>query len=86
MARSAADLENRRLAELKGVDGAYPLYGETTLTSGEPLQEALAARDGVWGAVAERGLLNLLDIDVGDQIVVGELTYEVRGILDREPA
>ena len=49
------------LAELKAVDGAYPLYGKFSLRGGFGLTAALAGRDGLPGAVAEQALLERLD-------------------------
>jgi putative ABC transport system permease protein len=73
------------LVELKGVDGAYPLYGEVRIESGEPLQQALEVRDGVAGAVAEPELLSRLGIHVGEPIALGNATFELRGVLAEEP-
>jgi hypothetical protein len=50
------------LVELKAVDGAYPLFGEVRLDPLGPLAEALAQRDGVFGATADPTLLARLDI------------------------
>src|SRR5438552_4184789 len=47
------DGERRSLIELKAVDGAYPLYGEIGLAPPQSLDEALARRGGIWGAVVD---------------------------------
>lgn len=75
----------RRLVELRGVSGNYPLVGQVTLESGGSFREAIAPRDGVEGAVVERALLERLSLKVGDRILVGELPLEVRGVLLEEP-
>ena len=79
------DVTQRRLAELKAVDGLYPIYGELKLSPAMPLAEALAEKDGRWGAVVEEGLLDLLGLKVGDDISVGSQAYELRGVIEREP-
>jgi putative ABC transport system permease protein len=86
MARPAVgDSANRVLVELKAVDGAYPLYGAARLTPALPLADALARRDGVWGAVADPALLQRLDLAIGDRVRIGTLDYELRAALDFEP-
>lgn len=80
----AADAD-RVLIELKAVDGAYPLYGAVRLAPEIALGDALAARDGVWGAVADQALLDRLDLAMGDRVRVGELDYELRAVLELEP-
>ncbi len=79
------DATQRRLAELKAVDAVYPIAGAFTLENGEPLADAIAQRDGQWGAVAEQDLLDLLGLRLGDPISVGAQTYVLRGVITREP-
>jgi putative ABC transport system permease protein len=79
------DAGGRRLAELKAVDAAYPIYGEAQLLPAMPLEEALGQRDGVWGAVAEQSLFDLLGLRVGDLISVGDQAYRLRAALSKEP-
>ncbi len=84
--RSMARAGNARsLVELKAVDGAYPLVGRVQIDPPLPLGEALARRDGIWGALAEAGLLAKLGIEVGDRVRVGAAEVEVRGVIAREP-
>jgi putative ABC transport system permease protein len=85
MARNAAEPGTRRLVELKAVDGSYPLYGALTTQEGVGVPEALAKRDGRWGALVDESVLYRLDREVGDTIGVGELEYEIRGTVQREP-
>lgn len=80
-----ADATERRLAELKAVDRAYPVAGSFALQNGSDLHSALAERDGRWGAVAEQGLFDLLRLNVGDPITIGDQTYTLRGVIAREP-
>ena len=75
----------RALVELKAVGPAYPLYGAVQLSTGAPLAQALAQRDGTWGAVAAPNLLDRLGVAVGDILRVGEARVELRATIDREP-
>lgn len=77
--------EARRLVELKGVDGAYPLAGTLDLAPPVPAADALARRDGVWGAVADANLLASLGLALGDRVTVGEGVFQIRATIAREP-
>lgn len=77
--------DDQALVELKAVGDAYPLYGDMRLTPAQPLAEALAPRDGLWGAVAEPTLADRLGLAVGDTLRLGEATVVLRGIIDHEP-
>lgn len=79
------DGAQRVLVELKGVDGAYPLYGAVRTTPTSPLTEALAQRDGTWGALVDPDVLSRTETAVGGRLVIGTETIEIRGTLDREP-
>src|SRR5215472_688343 len=55
----------RTLVELKAVDAAYPLVGTVGLAEGTAaLSDALAERDGAWGAVVEPSLLVRLGVQL----------------------
>jgi putative ABC transport system permease protein len=77
--------ELRTLVELKGVDDAYPLFGRLTVQTGDEPEPLLAVRDGRPGALAEDTLMKRLGLRVGDDIVVGERAFQVRGVIDIEP-
>jgi len=85
MARGLQEGARRRLVELRAVDRAYPLYGEIRLSGELPLAEALAERDGVWGAAVAGNLLHHLDLAVGERVRVGEATFEIRALIEHEP-
>lgn len=84
MAR-ADEGEASSLVELKAVDDPYPLVGTLDLDRDITLADALAARDGVHGAVAEESLARRLDIAVGDRLRLGESTLELRALIAAEP-
>ena len=73
------------LVQLKAVEQAYPLYGTLELKDGGSLADALAKRDGVWGAVVEEAALRRMNLVLGDRLRIGEVTVEVRGVIAREP-
>ena len=78
--------ETRVLAEVKAVDDAYPLYGRVRTVPELPLQKALGQdADGRWGAIAEHGLLERLDVSAGDIIEIGDIHVVVRAQLQEEP-
>ena len=87
MARTESDgeIKTRTLIELKGVDDNYPLYGTLTLDPMLPLKDALAEKDGVWGAIMDPSLLNRLHIKIGDIFKVGEAALQVRAAITYEP-
>lgn len=75
----------RALVELKSVDDLYPLAGAVELDGGGALKDALAVRDGIAGAVAERSLFVKLNRSVGDVIEIGDATFRLTGMIAREP-
>ena len=85
MARPTKSDGRPTLVQLKAVEPAYPLYGKVELQDGGSLSEALAKRDGIWGAVVEESALRRMNLAPGDMVRVGEVAVEVRGIIAREP-
>ena len=69
------------LVELKATSSGYPIYGRLTTTPAAPLASLL---DGD-GAVVQRELLDRLGLAVGDQLLVGDATLTIRGIVEAEP-
>ena len=84
MARDPADTRSA-LVEYKAVDGVYPLYGELELNPHLSLDAALNRDSGQWGAVVESTVLERLELAVGDELLIGELAYEIRAVIQREP-
>ena len=75
----------RGLTQVKGVDAAYPLYGEVGLSPAMPLAEALAPRNGVYGLVMQQVLIDRIGLELGDEVRLGLGRYELRAALDVEP-
>lgn len=70
-----------RMAELQAVDPGYPLYGELALRDQRFSPALLEGR----GALVRPELLVQLDIAVGDQVRIGDGTFTIRGLIEREP-
>ena len=85
MARPVAADGRPALVQLKAVENAYPLYGAVELKDGGTLADALARRDGVWGAAVEEVALRRMNIALGDRVKVGDAVIEVRAVIAREP-
>ncbi|MBL8698703.1 MAG: ABC transporter permease [Alphaproteobacteria bacterium] len=85
MRAMASGGDSRVLVELKAVDIPYPLVGRARTTPEMPLRDALAERDGEWGALAERATLARLGLKPGDTLRLGDRAFRVRGVLDAEP-
>lgn len=77
---AAVDGPQAVLSELKGVDNAYPLYGELVLESGTQA-DALSPDDIVIGQT----LADRLQIAPGDPLRYGEATFTIRDIIVDEP-
>lgn len=85
MRAMARTTETQSLVELKSVDGAYPLYGAMKLAPEMPLSDALAERDGVFGAVVEPNLVARLGLKIGDRFKVGSADFQLRAEIVYEP-
>jgi putative ABC transport system permease protein len=84
MARTVKD-GRQTLAELKTIDEAYPLFGKVDLAPAQPLAQAVAQGDDAWGAAAEQDLLDRLGLAIGDRFTIGEATFILRAVIQREP-
>src|SRR5262245_5345354 len=70
------------IIELRGVQEQFPLYGEVKLADGTRYTHALL-RDR--GALAHASVLARLNLKVGDEVKIGQLTFTIRGVLKRVP-
>jgi putative ABC transport system permease protein len=73
------------LVEIKAVDGAYPLYGSVVSDPRDSLDHLLAAKEGVYGVIADPALFTRFDLHPGTRISVGNAALEVRAMLKTEP-
>jgi putative ABC transport system permease protein len=80
--------DRRTLSELKAIDNAYPLFGMLTLTSEtgtENPDALLQQKNGLYGVLIEKSLSDRLELPINGQVRIGELNFEVRGIILSEP-
>ena len=75
----------RRLVDMRGVDAAYPLVGAVELSGAPDLAAALRVENGLAGAVVEQGLLDRLNLKLGDTFTVGGARFIARAVLLAEP-
>ena len=71
-----------RAVELQGVETAFPLYGRVELDGDQRYAHELLRGQG---ALVRPELLTQLDVKVGDQIVIGDLPFTIRGVVLSEP-
>lgn len=86
--RSMARLQDgsdQTLVEVKAIDSSYPLYGE--FVTDPPLEHAalFAEQNGVFGAVAPDLLFERLNLSPGDQVLLGNIAFELRAQIVSEP-
>jgi len=80
----SGDAEDRALTQVKAVDDAYPLTGAVGLAAGT-LADALAVQDGLPGSAMDTGLVDRLELQVGDRFRLGTQEFRLGAVLLREP-
>ncbi|HEU4987751.1 MAG TPA: ABC transporter permease [Rhizobiaceae bacterium] len=86
--RSMARLEDgsdQMLVEVKAVDKAYPLYGTLVTEPALPPDELFGKTGGAHGAVAPALLFERLGLRIGDRLMLGSESFELRAMLVTEP-
>ena len=82
----ARDNQSRQLVELKAVDDRWPLFGAAKFLPGQAQADVLACEDdGICGAAAEQTLMDRLQVRRGDLIKLGNATFRMMAVLDKEP-
>ncbi|MGH6861403.1 MAG: ABC transporter permease, partial [Phyllobacterium sp.] len=78
------DGSDQSLVEVKAVDDAYPLNGN--LETAPPLDHAalFAEREGAYGAAVAQIFLDRLNLKLGDRILLGAATFELRSVIVNE--
>ncbi len=76
---------DRHLAEVRGVDSAFPLAGAVVLNGASSIAEATAPVGRVPGAAVEAELLTRLHIALGQTFLVGDTPFVARAILVSQP-
>ena len=84
-AMARTEIGTAALVEMKAVDAAYPLFGAAVLDPPGSVDNALAERNGTFGAVADPTLLTRLNIKPGARLIIGNATFEIRAALANEP-
>jgi putative ABC transport system permease protein len=79
----------RRLVELRGVDGLYPLAGTVDVRGPDgkamPLKAVFAGEKGAPGVAVEQALLDRLGLKLGQPFKVGNETVVAAAVLAAEP-
>ncbi len=70
-----------RMVELRAVEAAFPFYGTLRLRDGTYAHDVLLNH----GALVRPELLAQLDINVGDHMLIGNVPFEIRGVIASEP-
>jgi putative ABC transport system permease protein len=83
MAQTASG--DRRLVELRGVAGDYPLAGKVGLIGQPSVAAAIADRGDAHGAAVEQGLLDKLHLRIGDRFLIGNSPMIATAVLVEEP-
>lgn len=84
-AMAEAPSGERRLVELRGVGGDYPLAGKVELAGARTLAEAFAPQGDAAGVAVEQALLDRLGLKLGDRFLVGDTPVVARAVLLQEP-
>jgi putative ABC transport system permease protein len=71
-----------KMAEVRAVQPSFPLYGEVTLENGQRYAHALLEGHGT---LVRPELLTTLGVKVGDEIMIGNAPFTIRGLITREP-
>jgi len=73
--------DGTRLVQVRGLSGSYPYYGQIET---EPVWAARDLSNGKYALVDEKLMLQY-NVDVGDEIKVGNAIFEIRGKLKKIP-
>jgi putative ABC transport system permease protein len=76
------DARATRMVELRAVEATFPLYGRMTLGQGGAYSHELLRNRGV---LVRPELLAQLGLQVGDDLLIGTETFEIRGVIENEP-
>jgi putative ABC transport system permease protein len=77
----SAPIPTTKMVELRAVQHEFPLYGSLTLQGATYSHDLLRNH----GALVRPELLAQLGLRVGDTLLIGKQSFEVRGVIDAEP-
>ncbi len=83
--RDYVDGSDQSLVEVKAVDEAYPLYGQLETAPGLDHEALFIEKDGAFGAAVAQIFLDRLNLKIGDRVLLGSATFELRSIITNEP-
>lgn len=75
---------DQALTQVKAVDEAWPLLGKVGLDQGT-LDDALAVKDGIPGALMEKLLADRLELKPGDRFKMGTQVFRLGALMLSEP-
>jgi putative ABC transport system permease protein len=79
------DGSDQALVEVKAIDDAYPLYGAFEAEPNYPLSSLLSGEGGTYGAVVAPLLLERLGLQIGDELLLGNVKLSITGTVKTEP-
>jgi putative ABC transport system permease protein len=79
---SAASEAPPKMVELKAVQEQFPFYGQLVLSGGQPYSHALLKNRG---ALVRQAVLTTFNLNIGDQLMINDQLYTVRGVIEQEP-
>ncbi|PSH66674.1 glycosyl transferase family 1 [Phyllobacterium brassicacearum] len=79
------DGSDQSLVEVKAVDKAYPLYGKLETAPALDHEALFIEKDGAFGAAVAQIFLDRLNLKIGDHVLLGSATFELRSIITNEP-
>jgi putative ABC transport system permease protein len=71
-----------KMVELKAVQELFPFYGVLELSDGVTYSHALLKGRG---ALVRQAVLTAYDLKVGDQILINDQPFTIRGVIEKEP-
>ncbi|MBI1760457.1 MAG: FtsX-like permease family protein [Acidobacteria bacterium] len=71
-----------KMVELKAVQAQFPFYGQLALNSGTPYSHDLLKGRG---ALVRQAVLTSFNLNVGDQILINDQPFTIRGVIEKEP-
>jgi len=74
-----------QLVEVQSVDQSYPLYGSLELEPAISLDQVTGIQAGQWGIAIDPVVAKRLNLVVGDQVSIGNLTLAVRALIRKQP-
>ncbi len=84
-AMARTDAGDAALVEVKAVEPSWPAIGAAAFDRPMSPSQALAERDGVFGAAAEETLLARLNLKIGDVFRLGDAQFVLRAVVTGEP-